>query len=182
MIKKIALATIIVSAFLLGCSVVEVGGKRTFFPLAEGNSWVFNVSGVDEGTVKCQLNQLNSGLYTWNTEYHYTTERPAILADGSEASDPFSDSVRLIVDSAFNWPNVGIIPDGPDEDNDNSGCIVKTPAGTFENCLLVKGKPNEKLISYDVWFAPNVGPVQIYCWKNNEVAAKYVLTKYSATQ
>lgn len=185
MIKKLLLGAIMVTAFLLGCSVVEVGGPRNpYFPLAEGSTWVYEVSGNNRvDTLVCMIKKTNPGIYVWET---FSTENPDSVSvlgiDIVDGAEPFDDSTRVRVDSLLSWGGARItlpleasIVDSGDEN-------VKTPAGIFNQCLLTQGEPDSQANRFDVWLAYDVGPVLIHQLSGDEIIRVYKLLNYQPAE
>ncbi len=188
MVKKCLIYAVMVTVFLLGCSVVEVGGTEdTYFPLAEGNTWVYEVSGergVD--TILCEMIELEPGVFSWDNdidERYNDTDVHIFLVDGPDSGEPFDDSTKIIVDSLlgndriFRWMGVGDVSDA-DDHFETSKYIVHTPAGEFSDCLLVEGYAHENGNRFDVWFAPGIGPVQVYAWSDNKLVRSFSLIDF----
>ncbi len=166
-------------AFLLGCSVVNVGGNaEDYFPMETGNTWVYEVKTqalVD--TVSFSIFESGPGLFEWGLP----GDGQAILsADISDGSDPFDDSVVSVVDSAFLlWAGANLsIPLDPEKLNKLSVGLLKTKYGVFDDCIFIVGTPDTKGVSFNVWLARGIGPVKIEEWVGDLMAKEFQLLEF----
>jgi hypothetical protein len=181
-VKRIAVLGVLVSLILLGCSVNELGvTEPDYFPLDEGNTWVYDVHGEEvstEYTMVCEMFELEPGVYGWNTSTQVThQDNPGIMAaNGPEDTEPFDDSAQVVVDSALYVPGWGLII--PIDAKDCELYSVETPAGTFDNCILIQGEEVFDGIRFDIWLAPGVGPVHLSKRSNGIITKEILLREF----
>jgi hypothetical protein len=173
-IKKIWSVGVVALVILLGCSVNEFGTEKPdYFPLDDGNTWVYEVqTGGAAYTLVCEMIELEAGIFGYHS--YIQTDQPSIMAaDGPESTEPFGDSAKVIIDSALAVPQWGwVIPVNPVELVEQASYTVKTPAGTFEDCIFIEGKKDVDGTRFDAWLAPEVGPVYITKWSCDETLLK----------
>lgn len=178
MLVKKLLATSALFAFLLGCSVVQVGGNaNTYFPTHDGNKWTFKVDtkGEPEKYYKTwELRQLSDGCYYWVSD-----EISIASSSIDNSTEPFIDSVSAIVDSALYWRGANlIIPTQRNETNSFSKTKLKTDYFEFDDCLFIRGQSNGESIHYEIWFANGIGPVLIDEFKGGVLSRKFTLVDF----
>ncbi|MBA7596213.1 hypothetical protein ES703_03182 [subsurface metagenome] len=173
-IKKIFAVGVLAFAILLGCSVNELGiEKPNYFPLDDGNAWVYEVqTDAAAYTIVCEMIELEPGIFGYHS--YIQTDQPSIMAaEFPEATEPFDDSAKVIIDSALAVPQWGwVIPINPVEIADQASYTVKTPAGTFEECIFIQGKKDADGTRFDAWLAPEIGPVYISQRSDDETLLK----------
>lgn len=183
--NKYLLGAVMVTALLLGCSVVEVGGlKNPYFPLAEGNTWVYEVSGNEYvDTLLCTITETQPGIYAWKTWSRNESGSVSLLGvDIVEGSEPFNDSTRIRVDSLLSWDGARItLPLEPSLFN-YSNETVKTPAGVFNQCLLAQGQSDTHGNRFDALLAYDVGPVQVFHRSGDRITRIYRLISYQLAE
>lgn len=182
-ITTIIATSVVVLAILLGCSVVEVGGSNNlYFPVAEGNTWVYEVNSIKgTRTFVCEMTEKEAGVYGWNTIVTELTDSGKSSIMGSEqedGSEPFDDTTNAVVDSALEWDGVGtlVFTAGPSQNLEFDD--ITTPAGIFEECIRIEGEKNPDNGWFEVWFAPDVGPVHINRWDGNVIIEKFSLVDF----
>jgi hypothetical protein len=182
MLVKKLLATSALFAFLLGCSVVQVGGNANiYFPIDDGNKWTYEVESNRE---------LNKYYKTWELKelsdrsYHWVTDEISIASSSIDnATDPFIDTVSSIVDSALYWRGANlIIPTQRNDLNSVPKTHLKTPYFEFENCVLIKGQTNKENVHYEIWFAQGIGPVLIDEYKGDVLSRKFTLVDFYSSK
>lgn len=172
--KKILAVGVVAVAILLGCSVNELGIEQpNYFPLEDGNTWIYEVQ-ADAGacTLVCEMIELEPGVFGYQS--YIQTDQPSIMAaEAPESTEPFDDSTKAILDSALNVPQWGwTIPIAPVELANLARYTIKTPAGTFKNCIFIEGKKDAEGTRFDAWFAPEIGPVCVYQLSGDETLLK----------
>jgi len=181
MITKYITVGAVVLAFLLGCSVVEVGGNEDhpYFPLTEGNTWIYEVRGSEGAdTMVCELVKRDNGTFGWNSRFTGVAENESgssiMLADAGDSTEPFDDTAKVASDSVLSWGGVGIIGRKAAR-----SYTIKTLAGTFEGCTLIEGEVNADGVRFDVWLAPGVGPVRVRHWRLEDLIREFDLIKFA---
>lgn len=186
--RKISMVPLVVFAVLLGCQTLEIE-QTDYFPLAEGNTWLYAVEDMQTSTeysIICRMIEPEPGIYTW--ESRIVDENPLMAADADEATEPF-DSNAVVVDSALTDSVLCLSSTGwqiPKTSNVLERLprhAVNTYAGTFHDCILIEGKKNAEGTKFDVWLAPDVGPVYISQWSRDNLFKELRLKEFSpATQ
>ncbi len=151
-------------AFLLGCSVVNVGGNaEDFFPIKGGNTWVYEVTeGSRVDTLSWKFSQLQQDIYIWENNSKFNGENTTMGATIVDGIEPFDDSVIVIVDSILIWSGANtIIPLDPENTNQISLPQVKTKYAVYDDCIFVQGTENADGKRFDVWLARDIGPVKV---------------------
>ena len=172
MTKNLRFVASMFFAFLLGCSVDNVGGNaEDYFPMEAGNTWVYEVkTGTKVDTLLYRITELKPGLFKWRLP---DDDQTILSADLSDGSDPFNDSVVSVVDSAMMlWTGANLsIPLDPERLNKLSVGLLKTKYDAFNDCIFIAGTPDSEGVNFNVWFASGIGPVKI------EQVAKEVTVK-----
>ncbi|MBD3286414.1 hypothetical protein GF359_07635 [candidate division WOR-3 bacterium] len=184
--RTIVTLSVLIFAILLACSVVEVvRNEQQYFPLAESNEWVYEVrcnGAVD--TVTCRMKQIGEGEYAWDNQNTKADDSGyASIMGGTTfigGSEPFDDSSKIVVDSAMNlsWRGVGDISGEKDYTNEGNIYTVSTPAGTFTDCIKLEDPQTLSSEQFEVWLAPDIGPVQIYRWFGSDIIIEYRLIEF----
>lgn len=187
MVKKSFLVAVMVGAFLLGCTVVEVGGiEGIYFPLTDGNTWVYELTqGNQVDTVLCELNEHNPGVYTWSIT-HNNGDIYGMAMDGDEGSEPFEDTTKAIIDSLLSdstmmWAGT-TLPIKVSNYPISELVSVQVPAGEFNDCILVEGEPTAVGESYNFWLARDIGPVQIFAFSDNQIIRRFCLIDFRPSE
>lgn len=180
MTKNLRFVSSMFFAFLLGCSVVNVGGNaEDYLPMEAGNTWVYEVrSSGNVDTFTYTITETNPGIYKWSQPLN---ENTVLCADISDGSDPFNDSVVVVVDSALLlWTKANLaIPFDPEKIEQQSVGNLVTEYGNYENCIFISGSPTEAgNIGYRAWLAYNIGPVRVEKWEGNILTREFLLLDF----
>ncbi|MBN2379463.1 hypothetical protein JXM67_06635 [candidate division WOR-3 bacterium] len=185
--RSVLTFSLLIFAILLACSVVEVvRSEQQYFPLDERNTWVYEVIGLERvDTIICKVIKIEQGIYSWDTRSSYDEFEPgqASIMGGTivNGSEPFDDSGKIVVDSALglSWNGVGDFDFRNEDPHVMSGRpALKTPMGTFDDYVIMDGIMRDDGTSFEVWLVSDIGPVQIYRWKDTDIIQEYRLIEF----
>lgn len=183
-VKRTVAVGVFLLVILLGCSVDELQVEESnYLPLDEGNTWIYDVE--DEETslfyiLVCKMIEIEPGTFEWSI-YIETDQSSILAAEGPESGEPFDDST-IAIDSLLNIPGWGlVIPLEPVKLKDQPRYTIKTPAGTFEDCIFVEGEENLAGTGtrFDAWFAPEIGPIYIAQCSEETLLKRFSLLSFT---
>ena len=156
-----------------------------YCPLAVGDSWTLQFTGLSYTQVE-QITGTNlSGGVTWYIQEDTTETTPVTTvtaydrndAQGTLSYGPLPDTTpRYGIKVPLTQGNTWTTPGGP-RTITQVGVTTTVPAGTFDNCLVVTQTiDSDPGLSILNWYAPDKGRVRQESWKNGELVDLWVVT------
>lgn len=133
------------------------GSVAEYYPLAVGNRWTYRVNGRDDKQVTVEITREEGG-------YFHDSRSGQLAVDGYGLRDPKRYLLRGPVREGHAWTNVVSVSSTERYHIASAGVPCQTPAGSFEDCVLVEGRNRvdaKATLVNTMTFARGVGMVRV---------------------